>query len=168
MLKVGDIAPDFILQGDDGSNYQLKDFRGKNVVLYFYPKDLTPGCTVEACDFNDNLKSLSHLNTVVLGVSKDPLTTHARFKSKYGLGFMLLSDPEMAVHKTYGAYGEKKMYGKTSLGVLRTTYLIDSHGKIVKVWSKVRANGHVAMVVDFVKRLVEKQEDLLSAHVKAK
>lgn len=168
MLKAGDVAPDFILQGDNGSNYQLKNFRGKNVVLYFYPKDLTPGCTVEACDFNDSLKLLTRLNTVVLGVSKDPLTTHARFKSKYGLGFMLLSDPEMAVHKTYGAYGEKKMYGKTSLGVLRTTYLIGSHGKIVKVWSKVRANGHVAMVVDFVTRLTEKQEDLLSAHVKAK
>jgi len=154
MLEIGDKAPDFALEGDDGNLYRLKNFKGKSaVVLYFYPKDLTPGCTQEACDFRDLHTEFSQYNGVVLGVSKDSLASHVRFKGKHELSFVLLSDSDLAVHKLYEAYGEKTMYGKTSLGVLRTTYLINKDGKISRIWKKVRVKGHVQQVLDATKKL---------------
>jgi peroxiredoxin Q/BCP len=147
MLKEGANAPNFDLLGDDGQNHTLKSYKGKWVVLYFYPKDMTPGCTIEACEFTENHDDIVKQGAVVLGVSADPLASHARFKSKYALPFLLLSDPSYDAHQKYGAYGEKVLYGKKSIGPIRSTFLIDPEGKIVKMWSKVRVKGHVAQVL---------------------
>lgn len=147
MLKEGAVAPNFDLLGDDGQQHTLKSYKGKWVVLYFYPKDMTPGCTIEACEFTESHDEIVDYGAVVLGVSADPLASHARFKSKYDLPFLLLSDPQHEVHEKYGAYGEKVLYGKKSIGTIRSTFLIDPEGKIAKTWSKVRVKGHVAQVV---------------------
>ena len=147
MLKEGDLAPQFNLPGDDGQTHSLKDYLSKWVILYFYPQDLTPGCTTEACEFNESLDQIDDEDIVILGVSKDTLASHARFKGKYNLRFLLLSDVDLSVHKNYGAYGEKINYGKTSMGVIRSTFLIDRKGKIAKVWYKVRVDGHVKTVI---------------------
>ncbi len=143
----GKKAPAFNLAGSDGRRHKLAELAGRRVVLYFYPRDLTPGCTTEACDFRDNLARLEAAGAVVFGVSKDSLESHAKFIDKHGLGFVLLSDPDLAVHKKYGAWGEKNMYGKTVEGVIRSTFLIDEAGKIAKAWTKVRVNGHVDKVL---------------------
>ena len=144
-------APDFKLQADDGSTVSLADLAGKRVVLYFYPKDNTPGCTREACAFQENLAAIRKAGAVVLGVSRDSAKTHAGFKSKYGLAFPLLSDPDAAVHKAYGAWGTKKSYGREMTGALRATVIIDGSGRIVKRFPSVKVDGHAKQVLDALK-----------------
>lgn len=145
-LLVGDKAPDFSLPSDGGKTISLSALKGKNVVLYFYPKDDTPGCTVEAKDFRDTIKDFEKLNTVILGVSKDSVDSHDAFKKKYCLPFALISaDGDMC--EAYGVWKEKSMYGKTYMGIERTTFLIDKTGKIANLWRKVKVDGHVAEVL---------------------
>ncbi len=146
-LKVGDVAPDFTLLADDGTTVTLSALRGKAVVLYFYPRDDTPGCTTEACDFRDRHADVSGRGAVVLGVSPDAQKAHVRFKTKYGLPFTLLSDPERTTLGAYGAFGKKIMYGKEVEGVIRSTYLIDKQGKIAAAWPKVSVKGHADAVL---------------------
>ncbi|MEM9692289.1 MAG: thioredoxin-dependent thiol peroxidase [Myxococcota bacterium] len=146
-VEEGKRAPAFTLVGDDGEKHKLSDHKGEKVVLYFYPKDMTPGCTTQACDFRDNLARVQAAGAVVYGVSKDSLESHDKFRDEHGLNFVLLSDPELKVHERYGAYGEKKMYGKTVMGVIRSTFLIDEQGKVQKAWRNVRAKGHVEKVL---------------------
>ena len=159
MLKEGDRAPDFCLKGltPDGEEKDicLKDLlsEGKYLILYFYPKDNTPGCTTEACDFRDNLNAVAD-RAVVAGVSPDSVNSHKKFKEKYDLNFYLLSDPDKKVLQVYDAYGEKKMYGKTTVGVIRSTYIISPEGKIVKKWKNVKAKGHVAKVIEELQKIV--------------
>ena len=148
MIEEGKAAPDFSLVADDVRKDSLKDFRGKKVVLYFYPKDDTPGCTVEACAFRDTLPDVSSKGAVVLGVSRDDTASHLKFKEKYSLNFPLLSDPDGKVHRTYGAWGKKTLYGKETEGVIRSTVLIDEKGRVAKHWPRVRAEGHAAEVIE--------------------
>jgi peroxiredoxin Q/BCP len=147
MLKAGDSAPDFELQSDGGEKVRLSDLRGKKVVLYFYPKDNTPGCTTEACELRDRQPELHRRGAVVLGVSPDSIESHQKFKGKYSLPFALLSDPDHSVAEVYGAWGEKKMYGKTYEGILRTTFIIDEDGNIEQVFEKVKPKGHGDQIV---------------------
>ena len=133
----GKPAPPFTLEGGDGKRVSLEDFAGKNVILYFYPKDDTPGCTKEACGFRDLWKEIGKKNTVVLGVSADTGESHRKFASKYKLPFPLLSDPDRKTMKTYGAYGEKMMYGKKTVGVIRSTVWIGPDGRVQKHWARV-------------------------------
>lgn len=141
-LQINDIAPSFKLNDADGKSYSLEQFRGKKVVLYFYPKDDTPGCTKEACAFRDDYKVYTDNNIVIIGISKDNAASHREFAEKYELPFILLSDEDKKVMDAYGAWGEKNMYGKTFMGVIRKTFLIDEEGKIVKIYPRVRVNGH--------------------------
>jgi len=143
-LEPGDAAPDFTLPAADGTTVSLESHRGKRVILYFYPAAMTPGCTKQACDFRDSLASLTSAGFVVLGVSKDNPAKLAKFVEHDALTFPLLSDPSLEVHKAYDAYGEKTMYGKTTLGVIRSTFVIDADGKIEKALYNVKATGHVA------------------------
>jgi peroxiredoxin Q/BCP len=151
MVKEGDKAPDFSLPGiDQGGTervFSLADYRGQKVILYFYPRDNTPGCTTEACDFRDNLHKLKKAGAVVIGVSPDSVASHMKFMDKQGLVFTLLSDTERKVATAYGAYGEKKMYGKTTMGIIRSTFFIDEDGVIKKLWRKVKVAGHVDVVL---------------------
>ncbi len=144
-------AKDFCLEGIDEEGKEkkfcLSDFKGKKVVLYFYPKDNTPGCTQEACDFRDNFNRLSSIGVVVIGVSPDSVESHKKFKAKHNLNFILLSDPNKEVAKLYGAYGEKKMYGKVTEGIIRSTFIIDEDQNIVKAWKNVKVNGHVDAII---------------------
>lgn len=146
MLDVGSEAPDFELEDQDGSTHRLSDNRGRWVVLYFYPKDDTPGCTKEACGFRDRLDALDDLNAVVFGVSADDRKSHARFAQKHALTFPLLVDPEKHVLEAYDAYGDKNLYGKIVRGVKRVTYLIGPDGTIARVWRKVKAAEHAEEV----------------------
>ncbi|GAA4595459.1 thioredoxin-dependent thiol peroxidase [Planotetraspora phitsanulokensis] len=146
-LEVGDAAPEFTLNDDEGDEVSLESFRGKRVILYFYPAAMTPGCTKQACDFRDNLGSLTAQGFVVLGVSKDKPAKLQQFRERDGLTFPLLSDVDLDVHKAYGAYGEKTNYGKTIMGVIRSTFVIDADGKIEKALYNVKATGHVARLV---------------------
>ncbi|MEK6911608.1 MAG: thioredoxin-dependent thiol peroxidase [Candidatus Thermoplasmatota archaeon] len=148
MVNEGDPAPDFRLPADDGRTYSLKDFRGKKVVLYFYPKDDTSGCTREACSFRDSLARVTSKGAVVLGVSKDDLDSHTRFRKKYELTFPLLSDTDGKVLNAYGVWKEKSAYGKTFMGVERTTFIIDEKGRIAKVFLRVKVDGHVDEVLE--------------------
>ena len=148
MLNVGDVAPVFALESDTGDTVRLADLRGKRVILYFYPRDNTPGCTTEACEFRDRTPQLEKQNAIVLGVSPDSVKSHAKFKGKYKLPFTLLSDPDHAVAEAYGAWGEKKMYGKTRRGTIRSTFVIDEEGVIAEVYEKVKAKGHAERVLD--------------------
>lgn len=148
MLKVGDKAPEFKLTADDGKVYSLKDFRGKKVVLYFYPKDNTSGCTAEACDFRDNIKVFKKKNTVVIGVSKDSVESHKKFKSKFELPFTLLSDETLDTLKDYFVWKEKSLYGRKFMGIERTTFLIDEKGKIKNIYNKVKVQGHVEEILN--------------------
>lgn len=148
MLKEGDKAPDFTAKDDRGNTVSLKDFRGKNVVLYFYPKDDTTGCTKEACDFRDNLARVKRKSAVVLGVSPDTEKSHAKFKTKYDLTFPLIVDDEKEIVNAYGVWKEKSMYGRTYMGVERTTFIIDAKGKIAKIFPKVKVAGHVDQVIE--------------------
>ncbi len=147
MLKAGDVAPEFELQSDGGDTVRLSDLRGKKVILYFYPKDDTPGCTTEACEFRDHMPNMERQGAVVMGISPDNVRSHQKFKSKYELPFMLLADPDHAVAESYGAWGEKKMYDKVYEGILRTTYLIDEQGKIEQVFERVKPKGHSQQVL---------------------
>ncbi len=145
-LKEGKKAPAFTLEDASGKKISLKDYSGKKVVLYFYPKDMTSGCTVEACDFRDALPDFKKLKTAVLGVSPDPVKSHEKFAEKYDLNFPLLSDTDKKVVEKYGVWKEKSMYGKKYMGVERTTFIIDEEGKIQKIFPKVKVKGHVEEV----------------------
>jgi peroxiredoxin Q/BCP len=148
----GDLAPGFALLASDGRQVDLNDYRGKNdVVLYFYPKDDTPGCTREACDFRDAVSEFSALGAVILGVSGDASASHQRFSQKYALPFTLLSDPDFAVCKAYGVYKLKQMYGKTFWGIERTTFLIDRTGQITQVFLRVKVEAHIDAVLSALK-----------------
>jgi peroxiredoxin Q/BCP len=149
-INVGDMAPDFSLPGDSGKPIALKSLRGKQVVLYFYPKDDTPGCTQQACSFRDGIRRIEKANTVVLGVSNDNLASHQKFSKKFGLPFTLLSDEDAAVSKAYGVYKQKSMYGKTYWGIERSTFVIDEIGKLKAVFRKVKVEGHFDEVMNAV------------------
>jgi peroxiredoxin Q/BCP len=154
--KVGDLAPDFQLPSTRGRDVRLKEFRGKDVILYFYPKDDTPGCTKEACSFRDHESDLAKEHAVVLGVSADPVESHEKFRAKYNLNFPLLSDETADVSKMYGAWKEKNLYGRRSWGVARTTYWIGADGRVKKVYKRVDAEKHAEEVL----------ADLRAAHKK--
>ena len=139
MLEVGTKAPDFTLPDQNGNMHSLSEYRGKKVILYFYPKDNTAGCTKQACGFAERYPQFTEKGAVVLGVSKDSVASHKKFEEKYGLPFTILSDPELVAIHAYDVWQEKKNYGKTYMGVVRTTYLIDENGKIVKAFDKVKA-----------------------------
>jgi thioredoxin-dependent peroxiredoxin len=143
-LAPGDTAPAFTLSDQDGAAVSLSDFAGKKVIVYFYPAASTPGCTTEACDFRDNINSLKSSGYQVLGVSKDDLPPLKKFQKEQGLNFPLLSDPSLDVHNAYGAYGEKSLYGKTVIGTLRSTFVLDESGTIEQSLYNVKATGHVA------------------------
>ena len=147
MLAEGRKAPDFTLESSGGGSVRLKDLRGKNVVVYFYPKDDTPGCTREACAFRDTQAALKKKGAVVLGVSGDSVASHDKFKTKYKLNFPLLSDPDKAVAKKFGAWGEKVLYGKKTVGMIRSTFVIDGEGIVRKVFPRVRVDGHAEQVL---------------------
>jgi thioredoxin-dependent peroxiredoxin len=146
-LQPGDPAPDFTLLDADGEPVSLASFRGQQVIVYFYPAAMTPGCTKEACDFRDNLADLGKLGIAVLGISPDQPSKLAKFRDKEGLTFPLLSDPDRAVLEAYGAYGEKMLYGKTTVGVIRSTFVIGPDGTIEKAMYGVKATGHVARLL---------------------
>jgi peroxiredoxin Q/BCP len=146
-LSPGDPAPDFTLPDSEGKEVSLRDFRGQSVVVYFYPAASTPGCTKQACDFRDNLAELNDAGYQVVGISPDTQAKLAKFVSNEGLTFPLLGDPEKTVISAWGAYGEKKNYGKTYLGVIRSTFVVDPEGKIAHAWYNVRATGHVAKLI---------------------
>ncbi|MCL4449487.1 MAG: thioredoxin-dependent thiol peroxidase [Actinobacteria bacterium] len=146
-LQPGDKAPPFSLLNQDNQKVSLKDFNGQNLVIYFYPADDTPGCTTEACQFNDNLQAFGHLGVTVLGISPDDAVSHKRFREKYKLGLTLLSDANHEVMSLYGAWGTKTLYGKTTVGVIRSTFLIGTDGKIIRSWYGVHADGHAGKVL---------------------
>ena len=147
MLQEGDKAPDIRLQTDKGEDFRLSDLKGKRVVLYFYPKADTPGCTTEACEFRDDLKAFSKKGTAVVGISPDKPAAQARFKEKYDLPFTLLADENKAAAEAYGVWREKNMYGKKVMGIVRSTFVIGPDGKIEKIYGNVKAKGHAAQVL---------------------
>ncbi len=151
MLEVGTKAPAFTLPDQEGKMVSLKDFKGQKVVLYFYPKDNTPGCTKQACNFGELLPQFREKSAVVIGVSKDSVASHKKFQEKFGLPFTLLSDTELKVIQAYGVWQEKNMYGKKTMGVVRTTYLIDEKGVIVKAFGKVKAAENPQQMLDELK-----------------
>jgi len=153
MIEVGKKAPAFTLESSDGGKVKLSDHAGKIVVLYFYPRDNTPGCTVEANEFNAALPAFRKLGAVVLGASKDSIASHCKFRDKFGLAFPLLSDPDGKVLEAYGAWGDKVMYGKKMKGIIRSTVLIGEDGKVVQHWPKVSVKGHAAEVLEAIKAL---------------
>jgi peroxiredoxin Q/BCP len=148
MVDKGDLAPDFALPADDGSTVRLSGLRGSRVVLYFYPKDDTSGCTIQACELRDDLPAFEALDVRVLGVSPDPVSSHVRFRDKYDLNFPLLADEDHAVAEAYGVWAEKSMYGRRYMGIERSTFVIDPDGVIEAVWRKVKARGHADLVRD--------------------
>jgi thioredoxin-dependent peroxiredoxin len=150
-LQENAIAPDFSMVTTSGDTLNLKDLRGKPVVLYFYPKDDTPGCTKEACNFRDNMAIIAPTGALIYGVSPDSVASHAKFTKKYELNFPLLSDEGAKVANAYGVWKEKNMYGKKYMGIERTTFLIDEDGKIAKIWRKVKPEGHAVEVLNFIK-----------------
>ena len=150
MLEVGIKAPDFSLLDKDGNIVRLSDFQGKKVVLYFYPKDNTPGCTRQACAFAASYEQFRALDVAVIGISKDSVASHLKFAQKYDLPFVLLSDPELQAIQAYGVWQEKKLYGKVSMGVVRTTYIIDEQGSIEKVMPKVKPDTNAADILAYL------------------
>ncbi len=151
MLEVGTEAPEFTLPDKDGNSVSLTDFAGKKVVLYFYPKDNTPGCTRQACAFAGAYEEFKKINAVVIGVSKDSVASHQKFAEKNGLPFILLSDPELTAIQAYGVWQEKKLYGKVSMGVVRSTFVIDENGMIEKVMPKVKPDTNAAEILAYLK-----------------
>ena len=153
-IEQGKVAPAFTLSDQDGNKVALKDLRGQTVVIYFYPKDDTPGCTKEACGFRDNIKAFHKLDAVILGISPDAADSHTAFIKKFGLPFTLLSDPEKKIMEKYGAWGEKMMYGKKTIGIIRSTTVVGPNGKILKHWKKVpKAESHPEKVLEFLQEL---------------
>ena len=148
MVDAGSAAPDFTLPSDAHGEVTLSDYRGQTVVLYFYPKDDTSGCTTQACDLRDNLPQLDRLDAVVLGVSPDPVESHAKFRAKYDLNFPLLADEDHAVSEAYGVWKEKSMYGRTYMGIERSTFVIDGEGVVREAWRKVSPKGHAEKVLE--------------------
>lgn len=144
-------APDFTVPNDEGKNISLSSLKGKNIVLYFYPKDDTPGCTMESKDFRDHMDAFTAANTVIFGISKDSVQSHVKFREKYCLPFALLSDEEGKVCEAYGVWVEKSMYGKKYMGIERSTFLIDASGNIARAWRKVKVEGHVSEVLEAAK-----------------
>jgi peroxiredoxin Q/BCP len=153
MLELNELAPDFRLLDQNGNQHKLSDYRGKKVILYFYPKDDTPGCTTEACQFNEILPNFQGTEAVVLGISADTPESHKKFAEKYNLNFTLLSDPEKEVIQKYGVWKEKNMYGKKTFGIVRTTFIIDEEGKIRKIYNNVKADRHAQKVIEDFKTL---------------
>ena len=151
MLEVGTKAPEFTLPDKDGNAVSLADFAGKKVVLYFYPRDNTPGCTRQACAFAGAYEEFKKINAVVIGVSKDSVASHQKFAEKHGLPFILLSDPELTAIQAYGVWQEKKLYGKVSMGVVRSTFVIDENGMIEKVMPKVKPDTNAAEILTYLK-----------------
>ena len=156
MLKINSKAPTFVASSTTNNNYSLKDSIGKYVVLYFYPKDDTPGCTIETNDFNKLLSNFKKLDCEVYGVSKDNLKSHDKFRDKYKIKFDLLSDEDLKVIKKYKVWGKKKFMGREFMGIIRTTYLIDKKGKVIKVWNNVKVKDHAKEVLDTLKNIVKK------------
>lgn len=154
MLEQGSKAPDFNLLDQFGKNHSLSDYRGKWVVLYFYPKDMTPGCTTEACNFRDDYTNFQDLNTVILGISKDSMKQHSKFADKYQLPFSLLSDTDGGVCDKYDVWKEKSLYGKTFMGIVRSTFLIDPAGNIARVYPNVRVKEHALELLSDLKSLI--------------
>ena len=152
-LNIGDTAPDFTLPGDGSSSISLSTLRGKKVALYFYPKDDTPGCTKESIEFNGLRKDFEAVNTVIIGMSPDSPKSHDKFKKKYDLGFSLAADESKTTLEAYGVWVEKSMYGKKYMGIERTTFLIDTAGKIATIWPKVKVDGHAAEVLAAAQKL---------------
>ena len=150
MLAIGTVAPDFTLPDQDGKTHSLSDYRGQKVILYFYPKDNTAGCTKQACNFKELMPQFREKGAVILGVSKDSVASHKRFEEKYGLPFTLLSDEEKTVIQAYDVWKEKKNYGKVSMGVVRTTYLIDENGVIARAFEKVKAADNPAQMLEIL------------------
>lgn len=150
-LAIGEAAPNFELPASNGEKVKLSNFKGKNVVLYFYPKDMTPGCTTEACDFRDYHDEFSKLNAVILGISTDSLDKHKKFIEKYDLPFLLLADEDHQVCELYGVWKLKKNFGKEYMGIERSTFVIDQQGRLAKEWRKVKVKGHVEEALEFIK-----------------
>lgn len=150
MLEVGSIAPDFTLYNQNNEEVTLSQYRGKKVILYFYPRDLTPGCTKQACGFAENYPQFLEKGAIVLGVSKDTVASHKKFEEKYNLPFVLISDPELVAIKAYDVWKEKNMYGKKVMGVVRTTYLINEEGIIEKAFDKVKAANNPQQMLDLL------------------
>jgi thioredoxin-dependent peroxiredoxin len=150
-IEVGKQAPDFELLASNGEKVKLSDFKGKNVVLYFYPKDMTPGCTTQACDFRDYHGDFSQLDCIIIGVSPDPIEKHEKFRDKYNLPFLLLFDENTRVSELFEVWKLKKNFGKEYMGIERSTFVIDKEGKIVKEWRKVKVKGHVEEALQYVK-----------------
>ncbi len=148
MLEVGDKAPEFTAPTDGGGKVTLKDLRGQKVILYFYPKDNTPGCTTEACDFRDNITALAEKGAAVVGVSPDGAASHDKFKSKFDLPFPLVSDPEHEISEAYGVWKEKSLYGRKFMGIERSTFVIDELGKIAEIHRKVKVKNHVDSLIE--------------------
>ncbi|MEP3478688.1 MAG: thioredoxin-dependent thiol peroxidase [Fuerstiella sp.] len=155
-IEAGVKAPAFTLKATDGSTVKLSDLKGKPVVLYFYPKDDTPGCTKEACAFRDRKEELTKLGAVVFGISPDTVESHVKFSEKFDLNFQLLADKDHKVAEKYGAWREKNRYGKVAMGLQRSTYVIDAEGKVAKVWKAVKVDGHDAKVLEIVQGLASK------------
>ncbi|MEH7355839.1 thioredoxin-dependent thiol peroxidase [Neobacillus drentensis] len=150
-VEIGMQAPDFELKANNGETVQIAQFRGSNIVLYFYPKDMTPGCTTEACDFRDHIQQFTDLNAVVLGVSPDPVPRHQKFVEKYGLPFLLLADTDHHVAESYGVWKLKKNFGKEYMGIERSTFIIDKEGNLVKEWRKVQVKAHVEDALTYIR-----------------
>jgi thioredoxin-dependent peroxiredoxin len=150
-VEAGMQAPDFTLEANNNETVTLSSFKGKNVVLYFYPKDMTPGCTTEACDFRDQIEQFNEVNAVIVGISPDPVGRHKKFIEKYGLPFLLLADTDNKVAEAYGVWKLKKNFGKEYMGIERSTFIIDKEGKLVKEWRKVQVNGHVEEALNYIR-----------------
>ncbi|GFZ33728.1 peroxiredoxin [Clostridium zeae] len=152
-MELNTLAQDFSIAGSDGNIHKLSDYRGKKVILYFYPKDNTPGCTNQACDFRDNYQQISDYNAIVLGISRDSLTSHDKFITKLGLPFILLSDESEEVCNMYDVIKEKNMYGKKSLGIERSTFIINENGLLIKEFRKVKVKDHISEVLEILKNM---------------
>jgi len=148
MLQPGDLVQDFTLEDDKGQKISLSDFKGKRVIVYFYPKDNTPGCTAEACSFRDEFSRFEEAGSVILGISKDSTASHEKFRTKFNLPFHLLSDPEAGVIKMFGAWGEKKNYGKVYEGIIRSTFILSPEGRVLKTFEKVNTKDHALTVLE--------------------
>lgn len=155
MCNIGQLAPQFTLVNAEGKNVNLEDYKGKKIVLYFYPKDMTPGCTTQACDFRDKYEDFSELNAVILGISPDDEKKHTKFIEKHGLPFELLVDANHAVAEAYNVWVLKKMYGREYMGIERSTFLIDEAGVLVKEWRKVKVKNHIQEILTFIEETGE-------------